>query len=279
VVEPIAHPVTVWADRVRLSQVFINLLTNAARHAGMGGTISIRPSDSVDEIDVTFSDSGPGVPPALRDRVFLPFVQGPTSLDRPHGGMGVGLGIARRIVEKHGGTLTLEQTADGRWANFVVRLSNRQPTDLAVKEPVDAGISGSANASLKILAVDDEPDIVAATATLLEIHGHDVRTALDAQTGLEIATEFKPDVVLSDIGLPGMDGYEFARRLKTETPAPYPLLIAVTGYGSKDDKQRAWDAGFEVHLVKPVPPEDLLRSLSKRREQAQIGELSHHPAR
>ncbi|WP_345817163.1 MEDS domain-containing protein (plasmid) [Paraburkholderia sp. PREW-6R] len=263
IVELPGPDVLVNADSVRLAQAFLNVLINATQHAPAGGVVSIVAEADASEVRVTVSDSGPGVPADIRDRVFEPFVQGPTSLDRPKGGIGVGLAIARQIVEKHGGTLTLQQTADNRWVEFVVLLPRTfAPDGRATHDGAQlAEREAPPPKKLKILVLDDEPDIVEATAALLEVHGHDVRRAYEAQDALSAAHAFRPDVVLADIGLPGIDGYEFARRLKSDPHIGHARLIAVTGYGSKADKDRSREAGFDLHLVKPVAPNVLLQSL------------------
>ncbi|VXB58108.1 Histidine kinase [Burkholderia sp. 8Y] len=256
--------ISVDVDRVRLGQVFANVLINATQHAPTGGVISIHTNVEESAVSVTISDTGPGVPAEIRDRVFEPFVQGPTSLDRPKGGIGVGLAIARQIVEKHGGTLAVQETEDQRWADFVIRLPRASAADGSgphTDAKSSSGQSTIASTRLKILVLDDEADIVEATAALLELNGHDVRTAFEAEGALQSARAFRPDVILADIGLPGTDGYEFARKLKSEPRMSNARLIAVTGYGSRADKEKARSAGFDAHLVKPVAPDLLLQSL------------------
>jgi CheY-like chemotaxis protein len=166
-------------------------------------------------------------------------VQGPTSLDRPQGGIGVGLAIARQIIQKHGGALTLQETADERWADFVIKLPRSDgaapPEQHTEGQPAERQ-GKDARTRLRILVLDDEPDIVEATAALLELNGHDVHTALEAHEALEGALALRPDVVLADIGLPGTDGYQFARQLRSDPRINGARLIAITGYGSKADE-------------------------------------------
>jgi signal transduction histidine kinase/CheY-like chemotaxis protein len=246
VIESLDHSAQIVGDRVRLNQVFVNLLNNAATYAPAHGRIVVSMKVNADETRVCVSDDGLGVPEALRERVFSLFVQGPRGLDRSEGGFGIGLAVARQIVERHGGSLTLEQAPSGRWAQFAVTLPSRLAT------------GASTAPCRRILVVDDEPDIVAATSALLEMEGHLVRTALDGASALEIARTFQPHIVFADIGMPHIDGYELARKLRHRPETAGALMVAVTGYGTETDRERSRQAGFDRHLVKPVRPAALL---------------------
>ncbi|WP_250520703.1 MEDS domain-containing protein [Caballeronia sp. NCTM1] len=249
-------------DRVRLNQVFINLLHNATTYSPPLGHINVSMAVTDGEVRVCFSDDGPGVPEALRDRIFSLFVQGPRELDRSQGGFGIGLAVARQIVERHGGSLTLERARSGRWSRFIVTLPCTQ--DAPPVSPAPGHMPApTQTASRRILIVDDEPDIVSALLTLLEMEGHDVRTAYDGETALRIAATFEPEVVLADIGMPRMDGYELARRLRSLPGTATSMIVAVSGYGTKADRERSGEAGFDAHLIKPVAPPTLLCLIDK----------------
>jgi CheY-like chemotaxis protein len=200
-------------------------------------------------------DSGIGIAQSLLPHVFDLFTQGERTLDRSQGGLGIGLTLVRRIVEMHGGAVEALSAGAGQGSEFIVRLpviqsKPREAAAVKVSEPVS-------NQALRILVVDDNVDAAESIAMLLSLDGHDVRSVHDAQRALDLAAEFGPDLVLLDIGLPGMDGYEVARRLRLRQDLTPLRLVAVTGYGQQEDRDRARDAGFDQHLVKPVEPDAL----------------------
>ncbi|MFM0139834.1 hybrid sensor histidine kinase/response regulator [Caballeronia grimmiae] len=257
---------TIAGDRVRLNQVFVNLLNNATTYAPPHGHIDVSMVVGDGDVRVCVSDDGPGVAEPLRDRVFSLFVQGPRELDRSQGGFGIGLAVSRQIVERHGGSLTLERAGSGRWSRFVVTLPST-PSPLLAQPVSDHTLPRPTRGSCRILVVDDEPDIVSALVTLFQMEGHEVRTAFDGETALEIAQTFAPQVVFADIGMPRMDGYELARRLRALPTTAKATMVAVTGYGTKGDRERSEQAGFELHLVKPVAPPALLEVISAAGDQ------------
>jgi CheY-like chemotaxis protein len=253
------RPVWVQGDPARLIQVFANLLNNAAKYTDPGGRIwltlsaergvtSAEPRNAFCEVRVR--DTGVGIAPELLTSVFDLFIQANRSLDRSQGGLGVGLTLVRRLIEMHGGSVEARSAGPGRGSEFVVCLP------VAPFVPVDASDTAEMPAfkgitePLRVVVVDDNVDGVETMADLIALLGHDVRIAHDGPAGLATVGEFDPDVVLLDIGLPGMDGYEVARRLRgADTRA---VLIAVSGYGRDEDRAMSRDAGFEQHFVKPV---------------------------
>jgi signal transduction histidine kinase/DNA-binding response OmpR family regulator len=257
-----AEPLRVKADPARLSQVLSNLLNNAAKYTGEGGHIWLTVGQEAAKVVFRVRDTGPGIPPEMLPRIFDLFTQGDQSLDRSEGGLGIGLTLVRRLVEMHGGTVQALSAGPGQGSEFVVCL----PV-LSVTAPSPGATNGEAarppvGAHRRVLVVDDNADSADTLAMLARLDGHEVRTAQTGAAALEVAQAFRPDVVLLDIGLPGMDGYEVARQLRAGAAGAPILLAAVTGYGQEADRNRSRQAGFDLHLVKPVEPEVLRRLLA-----------------
>ncbi len=247
-------PVMVRADGARLAQVFANLLNNAAKYTPDGGQLSLLVERDEDTVVVTVRDSGAGIPREMLAKVFDLFTQVDHSLDRSHGGLGIGLTLVRRLVEMHEGSVQAHSEGQGYGSEFVVRLPALHtgielPTSKE-SDPVDI----EPTVRFRILVVDDNRDAATTLATLLEAQQHQVQLAFDGVTALEAADSFQPDVVLLDIGLPGIDGYEVARRLREKAALKDVLIIAISGYGQEDDRKRSQQVGFDHHLVKPVDP-------------------------
>lgn len=259
-------PIWVHGDATRLAQVIGNLLSNASRYTQQGGEISL----SVDHVDgegvVRVQDSGIGIAPEMIPRVFDLFVQGGRPSDRAPGGLGLGLTLARRLTEMHGGRLEAFSAGVGQGSVFVVRLPVFAGE--APDEPDRSSVHPHQAVGRRILVVDDNADAAEVLAAALDMSGHDVRVALDGPSALEAETAFRPEVVLLDIGLPGMDGYEVGRRLKAMRGHDGIVLVALTGYGQEEDRRRARDAGFDHHLVKPITPEAILDVLGRTRPSA-----------
>jgi len=247
-VELQTEPVWINADPVRMEQVIVNLLNNAAKYTEDGGRIWLRLRTVGGEAVVSVSDTGPGIPPDLLPRVFELFSQAERSLDRSQGGLGIGLTLVQRLVELHGGNVEAH-SAPGKGSEFIVRLPLAQGPASERPGPEAATKSGTA---LRILVVDDNLDQAHSTAMLLGSSGHAVRVAHTGPTALDVAAEFEPDVVLLDIGLPELDGYEVARRLREQPRFRNLRLVAITGYSQESDRRRSRAAGFDHHLVKPV---------------------------
>jgi CheY-like chemotaxis protein len=252
------EPMPIYADPMRAEQTVVNLLTNAVKYTHDGGRISLRVYPEDQEVVIRIKDTGIGIAPEILPRVFDLFTQADQSLDRSQGGLGVGLAVTRRLVEMHGGTVAAHSEGVGHGSEFTLRL----PLCDAVP-PEDSTIPIRAErpaTSLRILVVDDNRDTADTEALLLRAHGHQVEVAHDGPTALELAHQFRPHVFLLDLGLPGLNGYEVAVRLRKEGFANEPL-IAISGYGQPDDRERCRQAGFDHHLVKPVENSALLALL------------------
>ena len=249
------EPVHVNGDLTRLAQVLANLLINAAKYTNEGGVISIEGKREGSQAVVCVRDSGIGISQALLPHIFDLFTQGERTLDRSQGGLGIGLTLVRRIIELHGGDVEAASAGAGQGSEFIIRLP---VVELQVPRSVEAKPSAAASIpQLRILVVDDNVDAAESIAVLLSLDGHEVRSVHDSQRAIDLALEFRPDVMLLDIGLPGMDGYEVARQLRSRQEISHMRLIAVTGYGQQEDRDRTREAGFDQHLVKPVEPEAL----------------------
>ncbi|HEX5128223.1 MAG TPA: PAS domain S-box protein [Usitatibacter sp.] len=263
-------PVMVVVDRHRMNQVLVNLLTNAARYTPEGGSIGVAVQVEGGVASVRVKDNGRGIEPEMQGRIFDMFVQGRSPIERVSGGLGVGLALARRLVEAHGGTLEVRSEGRDRGSEFVVRLEMPRRATLGDPRPEDAGPAlepgTKAGASLRrVLVVDDNADAAQTLEMLLKSLGHEVQVANDGRQALEAASQFRPDIVLLDIGMPGMSGYEVARRLRSLEPPGRPVrIVAVTGWGQDLDRQQSREAGFDVHLVKPVDIHQLESVLAER---------------
>lgn len=250
------EPVWIYADADRLGQVVLNLLNNATRYTPSGGDLSVRLSVEGGEISLVVADTGKGVNVEDTDRIFDMFTQvgGAGS-----GGLGLGLAIVRGIVELHGGRVEARSLGAGRGSEFRVRLPLFAPD--ALEETSTSSLPKVASSPLRVLVVDDNVDAAEMMAALLEMHGHRVSVAHDGHRALQMATSVAPDVALLDIGLPGMDGYTLAQRLREDAQTRHLRLIAVTGWGQDGDRARARDAGFDGHLTKPAEPSAILAML------------------
>jgi PAS domain S-box-containing protein len=245
-----AESVWVDADPTRLEQIVMNLLSNAVKFTPKGGTIRVEVGRENGEAVLRVADSGEGIAPEFLPLVFDLFAQGEPSGARPAGGLGVGLTLVRRLVELHGGRVEATSPGPGKGSVFTVRLPALagEPT-----RPMKSEETPPVGSQKRILIVEDDPDNREMMRILLESSGHEVHDAADGASGVELATRLEPEIVLIDIGLPGLDGYEVARRIRA-TRKDRPRLVALSGYGQPEDKQRAFEAGFDDHLVKPADP-------------------------
>ena len=246
----LSQPVWVYGDSARLEQVVVNLLTNAAKYTADGGTISIALAREDEEAVLRVRDTGVGIAAELLPHIFELFTQSERSLDRSQGGLGIGLSLVQRLVIKHGGRVEVTSTL-GHGSEFVVYLP-MMTAHAASPKSLESISAGDAGAGLRVLVVDDNMDAAQSLGMLLEETGHDVQLAYDGPTALQSALAYRPNVVLLDIGLPGLDGYEVARKIRGDATLKDIVLVAITGYGQATDIQRSSEVGFDYHLVKPA---------------------------
>ncbi len=259
----------VHADEDRLCQVVTNLLTNAARYTDRGGHIAVQARAVGDEVELVVRDDGTGIEPQLLPRIFELFVQGTRSLDRRQGGLGLGLAVVQRLIVLHGGTVHVHSEGSGRGSAFTIRLPLATSTPARAATLTPAGptpaIAAPAPERRSVLVVDDNRDAAQLTAMALEARGYETRLAFDGLSAVKQAAERLPDVVLLDVGLPVMDGYEAARQLRALPGGAALKLIALTGYGQEADRQRSRDAGFDEHLTKPASLAHLIDAVARPR--------------
>jgi signal transduction histidine kinase/CheY-like chemotaxis protein len=257
------QPVHLEADPVRLTQVFSNLLINAAKYTNAKGQIHVRVVEDGKDVVVSIKDNGIGIAAELMPRLFTLFTQARPARERSEGGLGVGLALVRGLVTLHGGHVHARSAGLNQGSEFIVQL----PMSATAHADSDGGLTAtSANAQrgLRVLVVDDNRDVAESCKTLLELSGHRVSTAYTAREALELAESTHPNVLLLDIGLPDISGYELARRIRATTWGGNADLIAVTGWGQESDREQAFRAGFDHHLTKPISTdalETLLQSL------------------
>jgi CheY-like chemotaxis protein len=257
------RPVYLAADAVRLTQVFSNLLINAAKYTDPKGSIRVQAVRVGNELAISIRDNGIGITPEMLPRLFTLFSQARSTLDRSEGGLGVGLALVRGIVTLHGGRVEARSAGLNQGSEFIVHL----PLGTTVQAPVEVASAAKArtpNGGLEVVVIDDNQDVADSCATLLELSGHRVRTAYTARRGLELAEGLQPEVMLLDIGLPDMSGYELATTIRATPWGRETILVAVTGWGQEADRERAFRCGFDHHLTKPIATdalESLLQSL------------------
>ncbi|HUP94883.1 MAG TPA: ATP-binding protein, partial [Burkholderiales bacterium] len=265
----------VRGDLVRLSQVVCNLLTNSAKYTDEGGAIelAIERGTSVggeyDEAIVKVRDNGRGIAKDVLSRLFEPSTHEERLNSGAHGGLGIGLIVVRGLVQMHGGSVEARSEGSGQGSVFTVRLPLLAGEDLVLTvapahSPAATAVAAATVPGLRILVVDDNQDSACSMTLLLELQGHQVNVAHGGQTALKLAGEFRPDVILLDIGMPGMNGYEVARQLRAQDAFADTLLVAVTGYGRASDVKQTEAAGFDHHLVKPIDYEKLQSLLAAR---------------
>lgn len=259
-----AETIRVDGDRTRLVQALGNLLTNAAKYTDPGGHITVRLEREGDFAVLGVKDNGVGIPADKLSNVFDLFMQVDSAVDRTQGGLGIGLTIVRQLVELHGGTIEVHSDGPGTGSEFVMRL----PLSHApVPEPATQPLSAAGVRPRRILVVDDNEDAARAMATILELLGHEVELAYDGAQALEVAEASHPEIVVMDLGMPNLNGYAAARRLR-ETPwGKSAMLIAVTGWGQEADRAASEEAGFDHHLVKPVELEAVQRLVATMDER------------
>jgi len=274
------EPLYLDADPVRIAQVLVNLLNNAAKHTAPEGEVSLIverasvPDDAVagngtisapdDHVIISVRDTGSGIAPSLLPHVFEMFTQGPRTTQQGRGGLGVGLALVRNLVNMHGGVVEAHSSGPGEGSEFVVKLPLVAAPGAAISTTTQRDLATVTRK--RIIVVDDNDDQVQSLATLLTMMGHDVALAANGQDAIDRAIRFQPDLMLIDIGMPGMEGYEVARRIRERPDMQNILLVAQTGWGGDVERQRSKEAGFDDHLVKPLTPttlEEVIRSLPR----------------
>src|SRR5687767_12527608 len=271
-----AAPVWLSADFARLSQVVSNLLNNASKYTGEGGRIELTASAEAGEARIVVRDNGAGIEPQLLHKVFDLFVQGERALDRGQGGLGIGLTLVKRLVELHNGRVEAASDGPGRGAIFTVTLPCIAAVEPQRQAPQFPAPRSSEVYGRRVLVVDDNVDAAESTAAFLRLEGHEVKAVHDGLQALASLKVFDPHVVVLDIGLPGLDGYAVARQLRSRGDTSHVLLIALTGYGQKEDRSKAAEAGFDYHFVKPADPRDIQTAIERGRNTAGDSALEAH---
>jgi signal transduction histidine kinase len=255
-----SEPIQFTADPLRVAQVLSNLLTNAAKYTDPEGQIRITGSCEKDDMVIRVADSGIGISAAALPRVFNMFSQVHSTTDRSEGGLGIGLALAQGLIELHGGTIEANSAGLGCGSEFTVRLPRRMAAH-SMQPRVNSSASPSIALRRRVLIADDNRDSAETLAALLRLEGHEVTSVHDGPVALSAFNEIKPEVALLDIGMPGLTGYEVARKMRQAAGGNAVRLIAITGWGQDVDKERAFAAGFDYHLTKPVDPSRLMELL------------------
>jgi PAS domain S-box-containing protein len=260
------EPVYVDADKTRLAQALCNLLSNAVKYSDRGTPIWLAVARQGDEAVISVKDAGVGIPLNMLPRVFDLFWQVDRTLEKSQGGLGVGLTIVKRLVELHGGSVEARSEGYGKGSEFIVRLPVVR--DAPTHRPEGGDQPPRPATQARVLVVDDHQDAADSLTMVLTLLGHEVRTARDGLEGVEAAAAFRPDVILLDIGMPRLNGYDACRRIREQPGGEDAFIVALTGWGQEDDKRRSHEAGFNAHLVKPVEPATLAKLLADRKSRA-----------
>jgi len=254
--------VTLMADPIRLAQVISNLLNNAARYSEPGSKIELTAQCEGKEAVIRVRDNGIGISQDMLPRIFEPFIQADNSLERSQGGLGIGLTLVKQVVKMHAGRVEAASEGLGRGAEFTVWLPVVEMREPSAANPGSVNASAAGGSKRRVLVVDDLKDSADALALMLEMDGHEVRTAYDGAEAARAALEFQAEVVLLDIGMPILNGYDAARRIREQCGSQEVVLIAITGWGHEENRRRTKEAGFDLHLVKPVEPALLRRAMA-----------------
>ncbi len=254
----------VEADPVRLAQVLSNLLNNASKYTDAGGSIGLEVKIEDSWLVFAVTDNGIGLGADAIEKVFVMFAQEQSALDRSEGGLGIGLALSRGLIELHGGIISAQSEGPGRGSRFEVRLPYGPQATIPDAFPATPELQAKHMRTLTILLADDNRDSAETLAELLRLEGHAVHTAHDGLQAAALATELEPDAMILDIGMPGLNGYEVAQRIRMQPWGGRPLLIAATGWGQDDDRKKALNSGFDLHLTKPFDPEELLNLIAER---------------
>jgi CheY-like chemotaxis protein/anti-sigma regulatory factor (Ser/Thr protein kinase) len=255
-------PVYLDADPVRLAQVFSNLLNNAAKYTEPGGRITLTAEQEGAEAVVRVRDNGLGIPVEAQPRIFEMFSQVDRNMEREQGGLGIGLSLVRRLVEMHGGSVEVTSEGPGQGSEFTVRIPVLKELGSAAKGRA-IGAADAPGAKRRILVVDDNRDAADSLGMMLKLMGNEVRTAADGLAAVELAETYLPEMILMDIGLPKLNGYDACRRIRKYAWSTEMFIVALTGWGQEEDRRRSQEAGFDQHLVKPVEIESLSKLLTQ----------------
>jgi CheY-like chemotaxis protein/two-component sensor histidine kinase len=255
-------PVYLDADPVRLAQVFSNLLTNAAKYTEPGGRITLTAETQGSEAVVRVKDNGLGIPVEAQPRIFEMFSQVDRNMERAQGGLGIGLTLVRRLAEMHGGSVEVKSDGPGRGSEFIVRIPVLREIRQGSTNRAD-GPGTVAGAKRRILVVDDNRDAAESLGMMLKLMGNEIRTAADGLAAVEVAEAYRPEMILMDIGLPKLNGYDACRRIREQSWSHGIVIVALTGWGQDEDRRRSQEAGFDHHLVKPVEIESLTKLLAQ----------------
>jgi CheY-like chemotaxis protein len=260
------RPIYLDADSIRLAQVFTNLLSNASKYSDPGSRILLTAVQEGGDAVVSVKDTGIGIPPEMLQKIFDMFTQVDQSLERTRGGLGIGLTLVRQLVELHGGSVHAFSEGLGRGSEFVVRLPVLSEAPESQPREAVTGVA-SPTSGRRILVVDDNRDAAGSLAMLLKMTGNETQIACDGLEAVHAAETFKPDIVLLDIGLPKLNGYDACRRIREQPWGKHMALIALTGWGQEADRQKSKDAGFDGHLVKPVDYAALMKVLAESQQK------------
>ena len=258
-IEVAADPLLMEADAIRIAQAVGNVIENATKYTPPGGRIALRLTGAGQQAVIRVQDNGIGIEPDMAARIFDMFVQAENGDRRPNGGLGIGLALTRKLIEMHGGTITVSSAGLGKGAEFEIRLPlSAAQSNQAAAAPM---LNGAPAATRRVLIVDDNADAADSLCALLQMSGHEAKTVYRGADALREMISFHPDVVLLDIGLPDLDGYEIARRARASLGERCPSLVALSGWGREEDREQAFEAGIPVHLTKPVDVSTLERVL------------------
>lgn len=254
-----AEDIGLDADAERLSQVFSNLLSNAVKYSDIGSPIEIAARATDDSVEISFIDHGIGLGDDQQERIFELFTQVDTAVERARGGLGIGLALARRIVEMHEGQLSVESPGLGRGSCFVVRLPRTDLGEIPMPSSIPAPANAQSGGQCRVLVVDDNQDAADTLAMMLQLLGHQAHCIYDPRAVVDAVDAFVPDIVFLDIGMPGLSGYDVARNLRAHPGGDSLILVAVTGWGQPEDRRRTAENGFDHHLVKPADLAEIQR--------------------
>lgn len=269
-----SEPIYLNADSVRLTQVFNNLLTNACKYTEFGGRIWLTVTRMGDDVVTTVRDTGIGIPPDMLDQIFELFTQVDRSLERTQSGLGIGLTVVKRLVEMHDGTVTAVSAGRGQGSEFIVRIPAAPSQQVSHQEEVKEQKMPATPSKKRVLVVDDNRDSAISMGMMLKIMGYETQTAFDGEAAISAAEEFQPEVILLDIGMPKMNGYDACRHIRSRPWASETVIIAQTGWGQPEDRRRSEEAGFDHHVVKPLDPVLLQSLLATTRTGTRSGDSS-----